>query len=67
MTGYIKKMMRDKGFGFIKTVDGEEYFFHRSACVPPTLFDNDLDEGVGVKFETETGPKGLRARDVTRS
>jgi len=29
-TGTIKKLVSDRGFGFIKAEDGQEYFFHRS-------------------------------------
>ena len=41
-TGTIKRLT-DKGFGFIATSDGTEYFFHQSACTG-TRFD-DLREG----------------------
>ena len=29
--GTIKKIVADRGFGFISAEDGKEYFFHRSA------------------------------------
>ncbi|MDP9247861.1 MAG: cold shock domain-containing protein, partial [Candidatus Dormibacteraeota bacterium] len=29
--GTIKKIVADRGFGFIASEDGKEYFFHRSA------------------------------------
>ena len=32
MNGTIKRLVSDKGFGFIAASDGNEYFFHRSAC-----------------------------------
>ena len=31
MTGKIRTIRADKGFGFIKDERGKEYFFHRSA------------------------------------
>ena len=34
MNGTIKRMVSDKGFGFIAAEDGSEYFFHQSACTP---------------------------------
>ena len=32
MSGTIKRLVRDKGFGFISAGGQEEYFFHSSAC-----------------------------------
>ena len=61
-TGTIKRIVSDKGFGFILASDGSEYFFHNSACVG-TRFD-DLREGQSVTFEKGQGPKGPRAESV---
>ena len=60
-TGTIKRLT-DKGFGFIATADGTEYFFHQSACTG-TRFD-DLREGQSVSFTVGQGPKGPRAENV---
>jgi CspA family cold shock protein len=62
VTGTIKRLMRDKGFGFVAAPDGSEYFFHQSACVD-ARFD-DLREGQSVTFDTGQGPKGPRAENV---
>jgi CspA family cold shock protein len=62
MTGTIKRLVRDKGFGFIAAGDGKEYFFHQSAC-SQTPFD-DLREGQAVTFERGEGPKGPRGENV---
>lgn len=62
LSGTIKRLVSDKGFGFILASDGKEYFFHNSACVG-TRFD-DLREGQGVTFEVGQGPKGPRAESV---
>jgi CspA family cold shock protein len=62
MTGSVKKIVSDKGFGFIKADDGKEYFFHRSA-VQGDLFET-LKGGEKVEFDTTTGPKGPRAENV---
>ena len=59
MQGTIKRLIRDRGFGFIRTEDGQEVFFHRS-----TLEDLDFDklhEGEKLEFEVERGNKGIRA------
>ena len=60
-TGTIKRIT-DRGFGFIATPDGVEYFFHQSACTS-TPFDS-LREGDTVTFALGGGPKGPRAEDV---
>ena len=61
-TGKIKKLIRDRGFGFIDATDGREIFFHRNSLVD-TNFD-DLNEGQEVEFEVEKTPKGPSAIDV---
>ena len=62
MNGTIKRLVSGKGFGFVAAGDGNEYFFHQSAC-NGVQFD-DLQEGQAVTFERGQGPKGPRAEDV---
>ena len=62
MKGEIKKLIRERGFGFISAEDGREVFFHRSA-LEGMDFDA-LEEGNSVEFDMERGPKGLRAVNV---
>lgn len=59
--GTIKKLISDKGFGFIAG-DGEELFFHHSA-VEGVSFEN-LREGQTVEYSEGRGPKGPRAEAV---
>ena len=61
-TGTIRRLMRDRGYGFITTEDGKDIFFHRTA-LRGLRFDS-LREGQSVEFEVETGPKGPRAVEV---
>jgi CspA family cold shock protein len=61
-TGRIKKLVRDRGFGFIRATDGREIFFHRTGLLNAD-FDN-LSEEQEVEFEIEDTPKGLRATNV---
>ncbi len=64
MTGTIKKLVRDKGFGFIVPDDGsDDVFFHRSRLEPKMQFD-DLREGDQVQFQVRPGEKGPQAFDV---
>ena len=64
--GKIKKIVADKGFGFIEVPSGKDVFFHHST-VDNEGFD-DLAQGQRVEFETtqdggSTG-KGPRASSV---
>ena len=65
VTGQIRTIRADKGFGFIKDETGKEYFFHRSAVYGEGL--EDLREGDGVEFDLGEGPKGPRAENVRRT
>ena len=62
-TGTIKKVVSDRGFGFIAADDQKEYFFHRDGLNSSLDFDR-LVGGEKVKFEVEQSPKGPRAKDV---
>ena len=62
-TGTIKKVVADRGFGFITSDDEKEYFFHRSGLDASLDFDR-LSGGEKVQFEIEQSPKGPRAARV---
>ena len=62
-TGTIKKVVADRGFGFILAEDAKEYFFHRGALDSSIDFDR-LIGGERVSFEIEASPKGPRATQV---
>jgi CspA family cold shock protein len=62
MQGTIKRLVSEKGFGFVAAQDGTEYFFHQSACVD-ARFD-ELRVGQSVTFERGQGPKGPRAENI---
>ena len=65
MQGTIKRVIRDRGFGFIRSADGKEIFFHRSSL--QELNFDVLQEGQAVEFEMENGPKGPRAVAVRQA
>jgi CspA family cold shock protein len=65
MTGTIRTLRGDKGFGFIKDESGKEYFFHQSAIYGETMAE--LREGDSVTFDVGEGPKGPRAENVKRT
>jgi CspA family cold shock protein len=59
--GVIKKLVSDKGFGFIAGDNGELFFHH--SVVEGGAFEA-LQEGQTVEFEEGSGPKGPRADSV---
>jgi len=64
MQGTIRKVIAERGFGFITGEDGKDYFFHRNEVQPPLDFDQ-LIGGERVSFAIEPNPKGPRATQVT--
>lgn len=61
-TGKIKKIVSDRGFGFITDSVGKELFFHQSGLSEARL--NDLKEGQEVTFDVQQAEKGPRAVNV---
>ena len=59
--GTIKKLVTEKGFGFIEGEHGD-VFFHHSALEDGSF--ETLREGQVVEFEMGQGPKGPRAENV---
>jgi CspA family cold shock protein len=65
--GTIKRIVSDRGFGFISAASGD-LFFHHSAVVDNKF--NELHEGQTVSYEVAAGPdahgrdKGPRAVSV---
>ncbi len=62
MTGVVKRISLEKGFGFIKGKDGKDYFFHKSAL--KNVKFEELDAEQEVEFEDSEGAKGPRAEDI---
>lgn len=60
--GTIKRLVRDRGFGFIRDDGGQEWFFHRSSVKTGTF--EQLNEGQRVAFDEEPSAKGPRAGNI---
>lgn len=65
-TGTIKRIVSDRGFGFIAAEDEKEFFFHRSGLESGTEFEG-LNGGESVEFDVEESPKGPRAIHVKKA
>ena len=63
-TGTVKWFNNTKGFGFISREQGDDVFVHHTAILGDGY--KSLEEGDKVQFETEQGPKGLQATNVSR-
>lgn len=65
MTGTIKTLVSDKGFGFISQEgESKDIFFH-SNDLSGVAF-GDLRAGDSVTYEVGDGPKGPIAKNVRR-
>jgi cold shock CspA family protein len=58
----VSKLFKNEGFGFIKTIDGREIYFHRNSVLDDE-FDS-LTEGTGVSFTEQPSEKGPHASTV---
>lgn len=52
LRGRVDMYISEKGYGFIRSEDGERYFFHVTAA------PEGIAQGDAVTFETENGPRG---------
>lgn len=58
----VVKLFLKEGYGFLKTLDGREIYFHRNS-----VLHDDFDRlvlGTGVRFSEEKGGKGPQASTV---
>jgi cold shock protein len=60
--GTVKWFNDQKGFGFISSSDGNDYFVHHTGIIGNGF--KTLAEGAQVQFEIEKSDRGLRAVQV---
>jgi len=58
--GPIVRIIRDRGFAFVRAENGAEVFMHAST-VPQGEFDS-LQEGQEIEFDIENDPRGRGQR-----
>ena len=64
MKGKVIRFNKKKGFGFIKSCDGKDVFFHYSALVMDGFKDIAVESE--VEFDVLETEKGLRASNVRK-
>jgi cold shock CspA family protein len=62
--GTIEKIVTDRGFGFIRAIDGRQIFFHRRALPVAEIFDT-LRVGLAVEFDLQLDSIRPRATRLT--
>jgi len=65
LSGVVRQKMSDRGYGFIRTAGGEEYFFHATDLEPGLDFQ-DVEPGVEVAFEVKRESGGGKAGAAMR-
>jgi len=61
-TAIIEKLVRDQQYGFLRTIDGQQVYFHRNSVLHRHW--GRLTIGAAVRFTPEMGEKGLQASTV---
>ncbi|MGB8658481.1 MAG: cold shock domain-containing protein [Candidatus Zixiibacteriota bacterium] len=62
--GTVRRVMREKGFGFISSEDGRDIFFHRSEL--QNVEFGSLQEGDHLEFNIVKGDKGPQAVGIKK-
>ena len=65
MKGTVKMFNAEKGFGFIRTEDGKDVFFHYSSLLMGDQFKTAAPNEK-VEFDVEETEKGLRAINIKK-
>ena len=60
--GKIKRLVSDRGFGFVEGDRGDDLFFHHSEVQGMSI--EDLQEGQTVEYEIGQGRKGPCATSI---
>ena len=63
MRGVVIRINRFRGYGFIRTEDDKEYFFHKTDLVLREIYE--VKEGDNVNFELDQGIRGLLQVSIT--
>lgn len=65
MKGKVIRFNPEKGYGFIKSEDGKDVFFHYSSLVMDGF--KTIEPNAEVEFDLEESDKGLRASNIRKA
>ena len=60
--GRVARLHSDEGYGFIETIDGDQFYFHENAVLDDAF--DDLEVGTEVRFAIGQGDEGPTASSV---
>jgi cold shock CspA family protein/ribosome-associated translation inhibitor RaiA len=63
VNGFVSRLFKEDGYGFIQSTDGRQIYFHRNSVLGDE-FDR-LEVGTGVHYSEEQGDKGPQASSVS--
>ncbi len=58
----VERLFPDEGYGFLRTLDGREIYFHKNAVINASI--DELKPGTEVAFVEQMGDKGPQASTV---
>ncbi len=61
-SGVVERIFREQGYGFLRTGDGEQVYFHSNSVLHGHW--DALTAGTAVRYVPEVGEKGLQASTV---
>ncbi len=62
LRGHVVRLFREEGYGFIRSVDGREIYFHQNAVLSGDF--PRLEIGTGVRYFPSAGEEGPQASTV---
>ncbi|MBI2829525.1 MAG: HPF/RaiA family ribosome-associated protein [Chloroflexi bacterium] len=62
ISAVVQRILREQGYGFLRTPEGEEIYFHKNSVLHGHW--DDLKVGTAVRYTLELGEKGLQASSV---
>jgi cold shock CspA family protein len=62
ITAFVDKLFREDSYGFLRSLQGEQVYFHKNSLLHQDW--ERLEIGTGVRYVPQVGEKGLQASSV---